>query len=161
METPGEVRQRVVAASSLARGARRKAAMSSLTQEPQGAMATSAMECNDDHIDMGPVDASEASAAAWGKWGRPCGTKMAKEEQKLEKQREHVMRVQARATVDIVAANFKKAQILEDQAAMSLFTMPDNSNLSAQAREYLELPHEEELEKLRTRVAKKKRSKQG
>jgi hypothetical protein len=81
---------------------------------------------------------------------------MAKEEQKVEKQREHAMRAQARATADIAAANLKKDQILEDQAVVSLFTMPNDSNPLAQAHEYLELRREEELEKLRTRIAKKK-----
>jgi hypothetical protein len=156
METPGEVRQRAVAASSPARGTRRRSTVSLPAQEGQGAAATSATGCDNDDVDIGPVEPRQPSAAAWGKRGRPCGSKMAKEEQKGEKQREHAMRAQARATADIAAANFKKAQILEDQAAVSLFTMPDDSNLSAQAREYLELRREEELEKLRTRIAEKK-----
>jgi hypothetical protein len=39
---------------------------------------------------------------------------MAKEEQKVAKQREMAIRAQARATADVAAANFKKAQILQD-----------------------------------------------
>jgi multidrug efflux pump subunit AcrA (membrane-fusion protein) len=66
---------------------------------------------------------------------------------------DHAIRAQARATADVAAANFKKAQILQDQAALSLFTMPEGTQLSAQAREYLELRREEELEKLRERIA--------
>jgi hypothetical protein len=146
METPGEVRQRAVAAASPARGARRR----TMPSPQSAAAATSAVEYDNEDVDIVLAEASQPSATTWGKRGRPCGSKMAKEEQRVEKQREHAMRVQARAMADMAAANFKKAQILHDQATLSLFTMPDTSHLSAQAREYLELRREEELQNLRT-----------
>jgi hypothetical protein len=52
--------------------------------------------------------------------------------------------------------NFKKAQILQDQAALSLFTMPDDTNLPELIelrRKYLELRRQEELTNLRRRIA--------
>jgi hypothetical protein len=71
----------------------------------------------------------------------------------MQKQREHAIRAQARATADMVAANFKKTQILQDQVALSLFTMPEGSQLSVMAQEYLELRGEEELTKVQERIA--------
>ena len=66
--------------------------------------------------------------------------------------------MQARATVDLAAANMRKAQVLQDQAALSLFTMPMEQGLSEQAREYLSLRREEEMTKLRRRLAEEKRN---
>jgi hypothetical protein len=42
---------------------------------------------------------------------------------------------------------------LEDQAALQIFTMPESQVLSEQAREYLQLRRDEELIKIRLRVA--------
>jgi hypothetical protein len=91
------------------------------------------------------------------KWPiRPIGIKMAKEHQRLRKATEDLVRAQAKATAAMAAANLRKAQALSDQAALSLFTMPANLNLSEQAREYLELRREEEMRKLRRRIAAEK-----
>ena len=46
------------------------------------------------------------------------------------------------------AANISKAQVLQDQAALSLFTMPNEQRLSDQLPEYLTLRREEEMSKL-------------
>jgi hypothetical protein len=70
----------------------------------------------------------------------------------LQKQRKIAARVQAKATVDMVAANLRRAQILQDQAALSLFTMPNEESLSALVREYLNLRREEEMSKLRKKI---------
>jgi hypothetical protein len=78
---------------------------------------------------------------------------LAKEEQKVAKQREMAIRAQARATTDVAAANFKKAQILQDQGTLSLFTMPEGGGLSELAWEYVELRREEEITNLRRCVA--------
>jgi hypothetical protein len=43
---------------------------------------------------------------------RPMGTKVAKEEQRFLKQMECVIRAQAWATMDIAAANSRKAQVI-------------------------------------------------
>jgi hypothetical protein len=90
------------------------------------------------------------------KRGRPIGVKFAKEEQRQRLAREHIVKVTQRVTGDMAMANFRKAQVLEDQAALQIFTMPHSEELPDQAREYLDLKREEELLKLRVRVAEKK-----
>jgi hypothetical protein len=57
-------------------------------------------------------------------------------------------RAQAKATADMAAANLRRAQIAQDQAALSLFTMPNEESLSTLVREYLNLRREEEMTKL-------------
>ena len=63
------------------------------------------------------------------------------------------MRAQARATTELATANLRKAEVLSDQAALSLFTMPNEERLSDEAREYLSLKRQEEMAKLRKRLA--------
>ena len=62
------------------------------------------------------------------------------------------MRAQARATAELAAANLRKAEVLSDQAALSLFTMPNEERLFDEAREYLSLRRQEEMAKLRKRL---------
>ena len=50
-----------------------------------------------------------------------------------------------------------KAQVLQDQAALSLFTMPVDEGLSDEAREYLSLRRQEEMSKLLWRLTEEKR----
>ena len=88
---------------------------------------------------------------------RPQGSKSAKEELRLRQVKEVAIHAQARATADLAAANMRKAQVLQDQAALLLFTMPMEQGLSEEAREYLSLRREEEMTKLRRRVAEEKR----
>jgi hypothetical protein len=90
------------------------------------------------------------------KRGRPAGHKSAKEEQWQRMAREQVAKATQRVTADMASANFKKAQVLEDQAALQIFTMPESQVLSEQAREYLQLRRDEELIKIRLRVAERK-----
>ena len=66
------------------------------------------------------------------------------------------MQAQARATADLAVANMRKAKVLEDQTALSLFTMPTDQGLSDESREYLMLRREEEMVKLRRRVIEEK-----
>jgi hypothetical protein len=56
----------------------------------------------------------------------------------------------------MAAASFRKAQILQDQAALALFTMPESSNMSQQACHYLQLRREEEMTKLERRLVAEK-----
>jgi hypothetical protein len=90
---------------------------------------------------------------------RPVGNKHAKEDHRQMKQRDVAMKAQARATADMAAANMRKAQILHDQATLSFFTMPNEESLSDLAREYVNLRREEEMEKLRCRIAEEKAAK--
>jgi hypothetical protein len=87
---------------------------------------------------------------------RPTGNKVAKEEQRLEKQKECAIRAQAKATSEMAAASTRKAQILHDQAALALFTMPETVDMSEQAQHYLRLCREEEMTKLERRLAAEK-----
>ena len=52
----------------------------------------------------------------------------------------------------MVVANLKKAKALQDQAALSLFTMPMDAQLTEEAREYLNLRRQEEMERLKRRM---------
>ena len=53
------------------------------------------------------------------------------------------------AMVDPAAANMRKVEILHDQAAFTLFMMPNEQGLSEQVCEYLNLWPKEEMTKLR------------
>jgi hypothetical protein len=87
---------------------------------------------------------------------RPVGNKHAKEEYQVAKLWESAVRAQAKATTEIAAANMRKAQILHDQATLSLFIMPNEESLSELACEYLNLCREEEMERLRSHIAETK-----
>ena len=63
------------------------------------------------------------------------------------------MHMQARVTAELVVANLRKAEVLSDQAALSFFMMPNKECLSDEAREYLSLMRQEEMAKLRKRLA--------
>lgn len=57
-----------------------------------------------------------------------------------QNKKEHAAKTQAHATAEMVAADNHKAQILQDQAPLALFTILDKNKLSQQAIEYLEAP---------------------
>jgi hypothetical protein len=82
------------------------------------------------------------------KW--PTGGKCAKEEVKAVKQKEYMLRAQARAAADMAATSIQKAQVLQDQAALNLFTMPRAD--PTEVAEYLRMRQQEELAKLRERL---------
>ena len=50
-----------------------------------------------------------------------------------------MLHAQARATKQMAIANLKKVETLQDQVALTLFTMPMEDGLSKQAKEYLKL----------------------
>jgi hypothetical protein len=67
---------------------------------------------------------------------RPQGSKAAKAEQHQQKKRETILHSQARATETMAEASLRKANALQDQCAMSLFTFGiRRSNRSIQHRE--------------------------
>ena len=76
---------------------------------------------------------------------RPIGNKHAKEEYQAAKLQESAVRAQAKATVEIATANMHKAQILHDQATLSLFIISNEESPSELACEYLNLRQEEEM----------------
>lgn len=143
-ETVMEARQRT-RLSSPASMAKRK----SLTP------ATVELGDGDSVLEDDPADVDDVEPAR--KWqARPIGVKAAKEDQKITKQRECSARAQARATADMAEASFKKAKTMEDAAGLALFTMPEPVGMSEQARAYLAMRREEEMERIEQRRAEKK-----
>lgn len=69
------------------------------------------------------------------------------------KLKESALWAQAKATADMAAATFKKAKIMEEQSIMNLFTLPDETLVCEEAREYVKLRRIEELQKLKDRLA--------
>ena len=71
--------------------------------------------------------------------------------------RELALQAQAQATQEMAVANLKKLEALEDQVALSLFTMPMDADLMDEAREYLNLKQREEMERLKQRMEAERR----
>jgi len=74
---------------------------------------------------------------------RPQGTKAAKADFVAQKKREKILQSQARATETIAEASLRKANALQDQCAMSLFTMPLEEGMTEEARRYFTLRRQE------------------
>lgn len=68
------------------------------------------------------------------------------------KLKESALWAQAKATADMAAATYKKARIMEEQSIMNLFTLPEETLVCEQAREYVKLRRIEELQKLKDRL---------
>lgn len=62
------------------------------------------------------------------------------------------MRAQAKATANIAAASAEKTAVMQDQAALNLFSIPNDLILNEMAREYVQLWREEELAKIERRM---------
>jgi hypothetical protein len=65
------------------------------------------------------------------------GQKIAKLGLRAVQAKECAMWAHAKGTTDISATNMARAQVLRDQAALALFTIPDKERLSQQARRFL------------------------
>jgi hypothetical protein len=87
---------------------------------------------------------------------RPGGTKAAKDQQKTHKQHEGAGYAQAKATEAVAAAAFRKAALLEEQNLFLLMTTGEGGVIQPAAQEFLRLRQEEELEKLKDRLAERK-----
>ena len=70
---------------------------------------------------------------------RPQGNKAPKLSASLLAKRESAFQAQAQAMQQMAVANLKKTEALQDQVALSLFTMPMNAQLTEEAREYINL----------------------
>jgi hypothetical protein len=150
MEMPGERSQRTLVV---------------LNEDESKRQSFSPLDVNEDDADIvgGEEGAQQAKptleqrpTVTPTKRGRLIGVKFAKEEQRQRLAREHIAKVTQWVTCDMAMANFRKAQVLEDQAALQIFTMPHSEELSDQAHEYLDLWREEDLLNLRVRVVEKK-----
>ena len=80
---------------------------------------------------------------------RPTGTKATKDNLHRAKVKEGTMRAQAKATADMAAASAEKAAVMRDQAALHLFSIPDDLILNEMARENVQLRREEEFAKIK------------
>ena len=113
-----------------------------------GRQMAPASEPESDFVETTPTQV--ASGAGVGRMRvRPQGNRAAKEEHKNEKIRDSSIRAQAAAIVQMAEVSKKKADILEDQNVLMLFTAPETGIVSEAAMEYLELKRQVELKKLR------------
>ena len=85
--------------------------------------------------------------------GRLGGSKAAKEDARSASAREGAIYAQADATRSMVAAQMKKAALLEDQNMLMLMIMLDDQVTIVEAREYLRLRKGDELKNLRRELA--------
>ena len=121
-----------------------------LSSELQDASEPTAVD--DDGEECVEVDSTTVSRRPQ----RPTGNKAAKEELHRARVKESTMRAQAKATSEMAASNAEKVAVMRDQAALQLFSIPDDSTMSDMAREYLQLRREEELTKVKRRIQQTK-----
>jgi hypothetical protein len=86
---------------------------------------------------------------------RPGGSKTAREEARSVSVREGAIYAQVDATMSMVAAQRKKATLLEDQNMLLLMTMSNDQITTVEVREYMRLRRGDELKKLRLKLAAK------
>lgn len=110
---------------------------------------------SDSVLEDDPADVDDMEPAR-KRQARPIGVKAAKEDQKTTKQRKCSARAQACATADMAEASFKKPKTMEDAAGQALFMMPEPVGMWEQARAYLVIRREEEMERIKQRRAEKK-----
>ena len=89
---------------------------------------------------------------------RPQGSKAAKADLLQQKKREKVLQSQARATETMAEASLRKANALQDQCAMSFFTMPLEEGMTEEARRYFTLRRQEEIQRLERRMRVERRA---
>jgi len=89
---------------------------------------------------------------------RPQGSKAAKADLVQQKKREKILVSQARTTETMAEASLRKANALQDQCAMSLFTMPLEEGMTEEARRYFTLRRQEEIERLERRMRVERRA---
>ena len=87
---------------------------------------------------------------------RPRGQKVAKQDLLEARRRESILKSQARATEQMVAANMRKAEAMQDHSTMTLFKM-NLEDLDEGAREYFQPRRQEELERIKRRIDAEKR----
>jgi len=88
---------------------------------------------------------------------RPQGSKAAKGDVVAQKKREKILQSQARATETMAEASLRKANALQDQCAMLVFTMPLEDAMSEEAKKYFTLRRQEEIARLERRMQAERR----
>lgn len=88
---------------------------------------------------------------------RPQGSKAAKGDVVAQKKREKILHSQARATETMAEASLRKANALQDQCAMLVFTMPLEDAMSEEAKKYFTLRRQEEIARLERRMQAERR----
>jgi hypothetical protein len=86
------------------------------------------------------------------------GSKAAKVELVQQKKRDKILVGQAQATESMTKASLLKATTLQDQCAMSLFTMPMEEGMSDEAKRYFTLQRQEEIHRLERRMRLERRA---
>ena len=89
---------------------------------------------------------------------RPQGSKATKADLVQQKKREKILVSQARATETMAEVSLRKANALQDQCAMSLFTMPLEEGMTEEAKRYFTLRRQEEIERLERRMRVERRA---
>ena len=89
---------------------------------------------------------------------RPHGSKAAKGELVAHSKREKIMQKQVLASERMAKASLLKATTMQDQSALSLFTMPTREGLTEQAWRYIELRCMDEIERLERRIELERRA---
>lgn len=103
--------------------------------------------------DNGASDCVEVeSTSASRRSQRPTCNKVAKDDPHRTKVKESTVRAQAKATLEMVVANAKKAAVMRDQVGLQLFSILDDQITSDMVGEYLQLRCEEELTKVKRRI---------
>lgn len=80
---------------------------------------------------------------------RPSGNKAAKDDLHQAKVKEMTMHAQAKGTADMAEASAEKAAVMRDQAALHIFSLPDDLILNEMAHEYVQLQRKEELAEIK------------
>jgi hypothetical protein len=118
-------------------------------------VAPLSLQLGNDITQAAPVPSQSVGSASGRakRFQRLQGSKAAKEDQQNVKTKESAVWAQARAASEMAAANFKKAQALENQQALSLFTLPQDWELDAEVVEFVKLRRREEMLKTRWQLA--------
>jgi hypothetical protein len=126
------------------------------SQVGDDAVAPPSPQLGDDVTQAAPTPLQSVGSASGRekRYQRPQGSKAAKEDQRNVKTKESAVWAQARAASEMAVANFKKAQALENQQALFLFTLPQDGELDAEAVEFVKLCRREEMLKTRRRLTK-------
>ena len=89
---------------------------------------------------------------------RPQGSKATKGELAAHSKREKIMQKQVLASERMAEASLLKATAMQDQCALSLFTMPTGEGLTEQARRYIEVRRTKEIERLEWCIESERRA---
>ena len=144
-DSPVDVQRRSAAAEISPRGVGMGKRKSPPTIAPEVGMADEGSAKDEEVVVASPIGFPPRPT-------RPQGSKAAKAELLQQKKREKILLGQAQATETMAEASLRKANALQDQCAMSLFTMPLEEGMTDEARRYFTLRRQEEIHRLERRM---------